>query len=56
MLLMEGMKMCEKIDYWVTAASYADIKGTWLLEAALIHPNIGESHEFNEEWTREQIL
>ena len=48
--------MFEKIDYWVTAASYADRKGTWFLEAALIHPNIGESHEFDEEWTREQIL
>ncbi len=48
--------MFEKIDYWVSAASYSDRNGTWLLEAALIHPNIGESHDYGEEWTREEII
>lgn len=48
--------MFEKIDYWVTAASYADRCGTWLLEGARIHPNIGETHEHGEEWSREAII
>lgn len=48
--------MFEKMDYWISAASYSDRNGTWLIEAALIHPNIGETHEYGEEWTREEII
>jgi len=48
--------MFEKIDYWVSAASYSERNGTWLIEAALIHPNVGETHEYGEEWTREEII
>jgi len=43
-------------DYWITHVTYTRASGKTLLKDALVHANVGSSHEFGEKWTREEIL
>ena len=43
-------------DYWITRVTYSRKSGKTLISDALVHPNVGNSHEFGEKWTRDEIL
>lgn len=43
-------------DYWITHVTYSRKSGKTLINEALVHPNVGSSHEFGEKWTRDEVL
>ena len=48
--------MLGKIDYWVTGVSYIDTGGHRSIDRLEIHPNIGNTHEHGELWSRDEVI